>query len=82
MFKYFKGVAQTKLPVEVDTFSRIMQPYDYATPHKSSRVYPVVTPENYDRDLILLQVWFKVGYKVSFSSIFLGQTRWGTISNI
>ena len=75
LFKEFKGVAQNKLPVEANNFSRIMQPDDYATPYKRRRVYPVVTPEKYDRDLISLQGWFKFGGKVSLSSILFGQTR-------
>ena len=44
LFEYFKEVAATKIPVESDTFARIIQSDDYVAPHKIIRMDPGMIP--------------------------------------
>ena len=44
LFEYFKEVADTKIPVESDTFARIIQSDDYVAPHKIIRMDPGMIP--------------------------------------
>ena len=43
LFEYFKGVDTTKIPVEADTLSIIMQSNEHATPLKIIKVDPGMT---------------------------------------
>ena len=59
LFKYFKGVAMTKTPVEADTLEMIMHSDKHVTPHKRVKMDPGMPTYKEDRDLKSLHEWLQ-----------------------
>ena len=63
LFKYFKVLVTTNIPVESDMLVKLMQSDEHVTPHKRQKIYHGIPPDKEDRDPESLREWLKVWFQ-------------------